>query len=536
MYNCYIHLKNQEKIKNNEKEKLLRAKQLKKDKIKRDKLSKNYENRLKNFINQLSDDDDLGGSINNKYPKLNDLINIEHDKKNYKNSDASKRFKFFKFETDRAKAEKYEKEKQTIKNIIKYNKSNKNEKNKKYISSSPNNKKKIYNLTENYYGLLLLNNNDINFDKKDKNKMDNNIKTMNQPRLRFKPRNDLERLFDEIKDLRLDQNKEYFKCLQKKLYNLQKKEYIKEKNNINEKKKNNNSFENEKYIDGYRNMDCLELICEKKLYTKNILDFKNYVKNLKNTRTKKLKNLKFLNKNSNSLIEDNNLKTKNFDIINSKIYLHKDYDFKTYFNGIKNYSLWKDTCFIKSNSKNNNINNQKNHNDFKNKSPLSLSSQNFYHFRKANNKRNVKVKRAFTPQNKIEKKIDIINKINSLKYILSNPVEIDYLKLKKYLDINNNKNCDNIDDDNNINENNVDKSIKLEEIKKIAFNENYISVPGKKGPRIFQRNKLGIQKELYQDIDNIANKRSSNDMSDICNSILEKYGQINKKYKEGYNN
>ena len=108
--------------------------------------------------------------------------------------------------------------------------------------------------------------------------------------------------------------------------------------------------------------------------------------------------------------------------------------------------------------------------------------------------------------------------------------------MKKYLDIKKNNKCVKIDDNNNINETNVDKNIKLKEIKKIAFNGNYISLLGKKAPRIFQRNKPGIQRELYQDMDNNENRRSSNDMSDICNSILEKYGQINKKYYKSYNN
>ena len=58
MFNIYTFIKNQNKENENKKFNINKSNNLKKDKIKREKLSKKYEERIRNFIYQLSNNND----------------------------------------------------------------------------------------------------------------------------------------------------------------------------------------------------------------------------------------------------------------------------------------------------------------------------------------------------------------------------------------------------------------------------------------------------------------------------------------------
>ena len=297
---------------------------------------------------------------------------------------------------------------------------------------------------------------------------------------------------------------------------MKKKKIIKEKKQLNNNNNVNNMNERIKYnynrdFDEYKNMDCLELIVDKKNNKEN--NFKIFF----NSRNKELFENKDNNK-INNLTENKNIKKTNydFDIIKTKNNIHKNLDIKTYFNGIKNYSLWKDSCFIKQNINDNNS-----------KLKLSLSSRDFYH--KKNNCNYRPNKKAITSRYK--KKDKNKNEIISLISFLNSPQNIDLLKYKKYIIDTKIKNI-NLKKKFKINKNTLNDELKLNQIKQIAFNKNFIEIPGKKSPRIFKRRKTKTKTNLYEDIENTEDLILKKDLSSLCNKIMKKYGQINEKYNE----
>ena len=52
----------------------------------------------------------------------------------------------------------------------------------------------------------------------------------------------------------------------------------------------------------------------------------------------------------------------------------------------------------------------------------------------------------------------------------------------------------------NLNKTNINDEFNLKKIKEMAFNKNYIDIPGFKTPKIFQRKNIEIKKEIYDDI------------------------------------
>ena len=451
---------------------------MKKDKIKREKLSKKYEERIRNFIYQLSNNNDHSNiSIKTKNP-LVDLLNNQNEK-NKKYQDLIN-------------------EKRLIKKIYKNLYDKKKSRNKFSYNSDIND---INNKTTvNYFKYSSFNN--INNNKIfNKENINNKIY---QPRLRFKPRNDLEKLYDEIKNLKLD-NDNYLNYLKKDLQNLQKKEIFKRNNNSKIKENNikNNTKEYKNFINGYKN----SFINNKKIKKNNkLFKINSNISNSRNT------NIELSdNKNLSNLTENKSYKKINYDIIKTKNNFHKNLDVKTYFNGIKNYILWKDTCFIKPNP------NLK----------LSLSSKNFIHNKK-NNLNISPIKKYITSssRNKIEK----INLI----HILNSPKKLDILKYKNLFDDETNDIKINTYFNSNLNKTNINDEFNLKKIKEMAFNKNYIDIPGFKTPKIFQRKNIEIKKEIYDDIHDFDDYMEKKDISALCNKIMEKYGLINKKYIESY--
>ena len=496
MYNIYTYLKKQKEENENKKLKIIKSNNLKTDKIKREKLSKNYEKRIKNFIYQLSDNNIYSDtSLKNKEPIMRLLNNEKEYEKNKLNAiNENKKYHLILNKKDIISPEKNQ-------NIFE----------KKYKL----NKEKILNKNEITKNNISLS---ANIKNKEFNSIHNNKNIINQPILRYKSRNDLERIFDVIKDLKFE-NENYFKCLEKYLFNLKKKKNIKEKKHLNYNDNNNNNDNNikerakyKKDIDEYKNMDYLELIVDNKNSKEN--NFKIFF----NSRNKEL----FKNEDNkiDNLTENKNTKKTNydFDIIETKNNIHKNLDVKTYFNGIKNYALWKDSCFVKQNINENNS-----------KLKLSISSRNFYPKNKNNYYIYMPNKKPLSPRYK--KKYKNKNEIIPLIYFLNNPQNIDLLKYKKYIVDTNNINI-NFKSKFNIDKNSFSDELKLDQIKQIAFNKNYIELPGKKSPRIFKRRKTKIKSNLYDDTDNTEDFILRKDLSSLCNKIMKKYGQINEKYNE----
>ena len=495
MFNIYTYLKKEKEEDEIKKLKIIKSNNLKTEKIKREKLSKNYEERIKNFIYKLSDNNIYSDiSLKNKEPFIR-LLNNEKEKEKNKLIQIKENKKYDLIFNNKELITPEKKE-----NILE----------KKFKLK----KNKILDNNE-----ITKNNFSINTEIKDKklSATHKNKNIINQPILRYKSRNDLERIFEEIKDLKFE-NDNFYNCLEKNLFNLQKKKILKGKKHLNNNDNDNDNYnnkrnkynykKNKKDIDENRNMDCLELIVDKKNNKeKDFKIFFNY------SRNKKL-----IEKEDNkldNLSENKNIKKTNydFDIIKTKNNIHKNLDIKTYFNGIKNYSLWKDSCFIKQNISDNNS-----------KLKISLSSKDFYH--KTNNYR--ANKKRFTPRN--EKKYKNKNEIIPLIYILNNPQNIDLLKYKKIIIDTNNNNI-NIKKKFNINKNTLNDELILNQIKQIAFNKNFIDIPGKKSPRIFKRRKT-IKNNLYEDVENTEDLILKKDLSSLCNKIMKKYGQINEKYNE----
>ena len=418
---------------------------------------------------------------------------------------------------------------------------------------------------------------------------------MIQPRLRFKPRNDMERLLDELKDLRLfNGNRDYLNTLKKQIIKMQKLEFD------NEMKKNNDIYQlfntaNENKNDNNKNIFYKKKNNIKKKDNEDKNDIEdnlfniNYIKKLmksieeKNSinennkamnEINKLKLLDISNNNNNDKYKNENIlnsnnddienltqeeliqikrreekmqkmresKNKNNlmkhdlnfvfkDFLTAKKNLHKGYDIKTYFNCMKNYSLWKGSCFINNNilkkkkNKNRSIENYKTKYNF---SPISKPFKEISSYLPSVNKNET--------MQKFSKTFYINN--NSKKYISPEKLVLllnDY-KNNDLFELDNrhkSKNKENIDNDSDINIKENNKNLEI--IKKIAFDKdfkgyNYIYNKTAQNYEKYKKRILNLNNS--DDDENEKNKNYNKDLGEMCKNILKKYGFIKKIYRE----
>ena len=271
MYNYYIELKKKEKLEEEEKEK----ERKKKMKIIREKKMKqytrNYENRIKKFIYDMADKPViLRESIKPFTTTREELLFEESNKILF-----HKGFVFNLYQTDRERLNTYinerEKEKDYENKIISYN------------ASKDNNNE---NLTTK-------------------------ITQITQPQMRFKPRTDLERIYQILSNYRPSKvNKKSKKIIENHLNDLKKK-FMKMTN------KSENMIFND---DTQKSIEQL---------IQDIGIEKDKKKGVFEEISKKLKIQK------NKRVDNSNAKA-----------LHSDLYNKTYFNAVENYTIFKDTCFL----------------------------------------------------------------------------------------------------------------------------------------------------------------------------------------------
>ena len=179
MFNYYSYQKKKEEYLKERKQKLNDIKNNKKNKIKRELLAENYEQRVKQFIYNISDNPHYLSKKYNLFLSPRDINKSNIDIDTNSHIIHRKKFGFNSFETDRMKAEKYDKAQKQLKQLLEKN--------------FPINKKI---LTEKLVNHSLSHKEIKNNDNKIINKYDrlNNEEEFNkmiQPRLRFKPRNEI---------------------------------------------------------------------------------------------------------------------------------------------------------------------------------------------------------------------------------------------------------------------------------------------------------------------------------------------------------
>ena len=529
MFNYYTYQKKRNESLKEKKNKIKQIKMNKINKIKRDELIHNYEERVKKFIYKISDDPNFLSKNNSLSLSLNKEKNIQKELYNNLTYFNEKRFNFSNFETDRARAEKYDENKKKYEKLLneKFPEKNiKNTNNKSFSPKIPYNKKLFNKFKE------------IKVD------YENEKYKMRQPRLRFKPRNDIERLLDEIKDLRtFHGNKDYLNTLKKQILKMQKFEFDNEKKKGNElnklfkfyksfkmKEKENNNLFNVKQIEKYKN--------------NKILDLSNYniddtLKNLNDTDDiEKLtqEELIEMKKREGKIKKENKEKLKNDsinfkfkDFLETKKNLHKGYDIKTYFNCMKNYSLWKGSCF----SNNNIIKNKykyKSIDDYKSKlnfSPSISPKKTLLYFPSFNkNEKNKNFSKTFYRPKKRNNNFEpehLILLLNNYKnnYVFEN--ENGKITIMEKYNINENNPGENVNENKN----------KLKIVKKIAFDEDfkgYNSISNKTAENFLKFKKRIIKIKDYDDEEDEKSKNKN--LGEMCNNILKKYGIIKNIYRE----
>ena len=576
MFNYYTYQKKRNESLKEKNKKIKEIKMIKINKVKRDELAHNYEQRVKKFIYKLSEDPNYLSKTNTLFFSLknNNTSKISDNNESFINK---RRFCFSNFETDRMKAEKYDQEHKKLEKLINEQFPLKKENNQIHKNQSFSPKIKF-----NY---KLLNN---NMDPQNNVENDNNI--MIQPRLRFRPRNDMERLLDEIKDLRLFQgNIDYLNALKKQIIKMQKLEfnnemkktndlnqlYVNKKeiknykkiNNIKNKKINedyksdNTNMFNDKLFQSYNNTNNdKNLFNDEKINKKNniinILDARTFNNNelsndyLSNYNSEDNENLESDNdlliknkKNKKNCLMNEDIYIKNKDFLYAKKNLHKGYDIKTYFNCMKNYSLWKESCFINSNlfKKKNNpkrIDNYKNKFHFSSMidSPKSTSSSYFSSLNKIEKNKNYsktfyKNMNNLFLKNRKKKRKNLTPK--QLVLLLNNHKKNDIFEIDKNIS----SICSSDRNNNNIDYNKLnDNKKKLAIIKKIAFDKdfkgyNYIH---NKTTENYEKYKKSIFNLKVSDDEEIVKNDSFNkDIGEICNNILKNFGFIKKISQKG---
>ena len=344
MYNYYTYLKKQkekeEKLKNDQNS--IKKQQIREKKLER--FTKNYEERIKNFIYQMAE---------NPIQILNqkELFSTNREKLLFEESDKILFNKGFIFTLH----ENEEYHKKQLNNISKISSSINN-----YRSKTLNNRKKRKDTKEeetnfNPYGFEI-----------------------SQPNMRFKPRSDLERVYDVLNKQSAGNDNISKETLKSQL--------------------NKMGFKPKKKIVG----DYAERIIKPSNDVDEMLNFITSNKNYEsyNNKDKLIKN--------NKKIDNSGAKN-----------LHKDLYNKTYFNALENFSLFKNTCFLPDKFDYNNKNKNKN-----NKSKFTIYN---YH-----------EKNFFTPPNQKTKNIQ---KINNNNLINSNPYKYEIGSTRDIIKlINNTKN------------------------------------------------------------------------------------------------
>ena len=299
MYNYYTDLKRKEKLEEEKKEiekekrlKLIRQKKMK-------QYSKNYEKRIKKFMYDMAEKPIYLREITKPFTTTREELLFEESNKIL----FHKGFVFNLYQTDKERLNNYINEK---------------EKEKDY-------EKKII----------------VSYDNKDKKNNMNTSNKLYQPQMRFKPRTDLERIYQILSNYRPSKvGKKSKKIIEKHL------------NNITKVGIDKNGNLSQNYIDDS------EKIIEELLV------------NINNDKEKK---------KEKEVIENNSKKkNKRGRADNSKAKeLHSDLYNKTYFNAVENYSIFKDTCFLPKkinntvNENNNNFRNTFNEINIKNKNKIN---------------------------------------------------------------------------------------------------------------------------------------------------------------------
>ena len=451
MYNYYIYLKNQkeeEKKLKNEKNSI-KKKQIREKKLER--FTKNYEERIKNFIYQMAV---------NPIQILNqkELFSTNREKLLFEESDKILFNKGFIFSLH--ENEEYHKK---PKNILSYN---------NYRSQTLNKRKNKKEEETNFnpYGFEIT-----------------------QPNMRFKPRSDLERVYDV-----LNQNPAGNDKVSKETINSQLKKM---------------GFKPKKKVVG----DYAERLLKPKSEVDEILKLitseKNFeLNNINQDKFKKIKKKKIDNSGAKNL--------------------YKDLYNKTYFNALENFSLFKNTCFLPDKFDYNN-----------NLSKYTMS--------------NFQEKKLFTSPNQKKKNIKIINNNNNLinsnpyKYEIGDTKDlIQLLNNAKNNNIKEErliKSLDNIDLlTQKIKEpkHKITKKQKtdIELLKELAFekkdNENNKLIVGFKTSNEFKNNnnyELGnelINKKSDDKIKIDGKEYSRNDYEHLSNIVMQKCNYGHKKYKK----
>ena len=580
MFNYYTYQKKRNDSLKEKNKKRKEKKMIKINKIKREELVHNYEQRVKKFIYKLSEDPNYLTKTNSLFLSFNDANNESFESDKNSLYFQKKRFDFSNFETDRRKAEKYDENQKNLKKLL----------DEKYpIKKIHLNKNKSLS-PKLLYNLKLFNNyKEIKSDEENGN--NNNII---QPRLRFKPRNDIERLLDELKDLRLfNGNRDYLNSLKKQIIKMQKVEFdnemkknndinqlldiidkndnkndnnifykmknnIKKKDNKNKNNKEDDLFnikyirkimksieernstkENNKTMKDINNLKLLDISNNNnndKYKNENILNSNNDdIENLTQEeliqikrREEKMQKMRESKNKNNLMKHDLNFVFKDF--LTAKKNLHKGYDIKTYFNCMKNYSLWKGSCFINNNilkkkkNKNRSIENYKTKYNF---SPISKPFKEISSYLPSVNKNET--------MQKFSKTFYINN--NSKKYISPEKLVLllnDY-KNNDLFELDNghkSKNKENIDNDSDINIKENNKNLEI--IKKIAFDKDFkgYNFIYNKTAQNFEKYKKRILNLNNWDEEDEKDKNYNKDLKEMCNNILKKYGFIKKIYRE----
>ena len=520
-------------------------------KIKRDEFIHNYVKRVKKFINKLNDDPNYLSNYNSLFLPSNNINNTVKEDNNSQSYFNPKRFCFSTFETDRMKAEKYDKQQKNLKELLDKNFPIKNN-NKENKSLSPKN---------NFYQNFNINSKILKINGKSENNK------MLQPRLRFKPRNDMERLLDEIKDLRLYHgNVDYLNTLKRYIIKMQKLEFNNEIKKINKLKKNKNFQEkeiipyNEKNNQNNYNKDYKKNIINEYINfnEKNKLIFKNIFNQKENKLKKDIKLLeKIINDESNNELSSDNdidnltqnelvriinkeekfiMSKKKEDIIKAFLSamksLYKEYDIKTYFNCMKNFSLWKSSCFldnklIKRRNKNNSKTNSQSKFEFS-------KNSNSYKENCSNKKDNLKnpSKTFYKKLNVFKNKSNININSNPLKLVpLLNDYKNNFYKLNPIIG---NKYKENKTKDENKEIIFNDDKNKFNIIKKIAFEKDFkgYNFSSNNSTENYESYKKQFSLKKINDKGNEKNKVYTRDIGETCNKILKKFGFIKKKYRE----
>ena len=317
MYNYYTDLKKKQKEEENKKKLDYNIKLSKIHKRNLEKFTKNYEERVKNFMYDMTSHPIYLQNSNTKIStNREDFLNEEKDKILSKSG-----FIHSIYRTDRENALEYDKKHKELMNYLEINNTKKNQNNLHY------NKNYIFNEYEN------------NSQKYKR------IVRINQPSMRFKPRSDLERIYDTMVDYRISLgDKISRKALQNQL--------------------NKMGFKEEKFEYGFSPEDLMEIEPEENKNKKNKID-KDFIESNKNmNKFKKYKKNVIYNafleqkKNKLKTNEEEEEEQNQFRLNNSggRI-LHNDLYNKTYFNALVNFSLFKNSCFLPEKFENKTIEN-----------------------------------------------------------------------------------------------------------------------------------------------------------------------------------